>query len=148
MEVLLYLPEKKGAGARLLKIAKVILAGQEIKLCQSIKDLSRCLHQQIAHFRIAVLYLETRRDLLDVQSLSDCLGDMKLILVLPDGDPLTVSQAHTLRPRFITYKDYSFDDLGMVLKQMVNLYQDTMGDEEPKHLKLMMKRKRSVHSGL
>ena len=122
MAILFYLPEKKEAGARLYKIVKNVLAGKEIKLCKTIKDMTKCLHQKIAHFRIAVLYLETRRDILDVQSLSEYLGDVKLILVLPDGDPLTISQAHLLRPRFITYKDDPFDDLGTVLAKMTELY--------------------------
>lgn len=130
MAVLLYFPEKQGAGARLHTIVKDVLRGRKIKLCHSINDLSRCLHQQIAHFRIAVLYLETRRDLLDVLSLSDCLEDMKLILVLPDADPLTVTQAHALRPRFITYNDDSFDDLGIVLAKMTQLYRDPEDDSE------------------
>lgn len=128
MAVLLYLPEKKEAGARLYKIVKHVLEGQKIKVCKTVKDLQSCLTQKIAHFRIAVLYLETRRDILDIQSLSDYLGDMKLILVLPDGDPLTISQAHLLRPRFITYKDDPFDDLRIVLAKMTELYQAPADD--------------------
>ena len=124
MAVLIFLPDKNDPGRRLHKILKDALSGREANLCCSIDELSGCLRMDLNHYRIAVLYLKTRRDLLNILPFGNLFEDVKLILILPDGDPLTVSQAHRLRPRFITYIDNPFKDLGMVLKQMVRLYDD------------------------
>lgn len=126
MAILLYLPEKNEAGARLHRIVRNILSDRNIEMFDSIDDMSQRLHEPIPDLKIAVLYLATKHDLLEIQSLSNFLWDIRLILVLPDEDPGTISQAHLLRPRFIAYADHPFDDLGVVLKQMVRIYHDSV----------------------
>lgn len=144
MAVLLLFPKEKGSGMDLHKLVKNVLSGHESKLCHSIRDLSHCLRQEIGHYRIAVLYLGTRRELSDIMPLSDYMEDMKLILVLPDGDPLTVSQAHRLRPRFITYIDNPFNNVGTVLKQMMHLYDDNRNADRQRDTAINKTRSRSL----
>lgn len=145
MAVILYLPEHNGAGARLHRIVKEVLSERNIEWFGSLNEMSQRLHEPIPDVKIAILYLTNKQDLLRVCAMGDFLGDIRLILVLPDGNPETISKAHLLRPRFITYVDNSFDDLGLVLKQMYHLYGDVKEKEALEDLALK-KQKRWIHN--
>lgn len=52
---------------------------------------------------------------MDILSLREFLHDRRIILVLPDSEPETVSLGHILRPRFITYGDSDYMDVSAIL---------------------------------
>ena len=68
---------------------------------------------------IFVLLAETRQRLEEFISLADLLEDNRLVLVVPDNAPETLSRAQLLFPRFFTSVSERYDDLCSVVKQMI-----------------------------
>lgn len=50
----------------------------------------------------------------------ELLKDKRLLLILPDNQPETISKAHKFWPRFFTYINHNYDDLCSVIKQIEN----------------------------
>ncbi len=75
-----------------------------------------------SNLKVAVLFCMTKADLQDVFSLCDLILDLKIILILPDDDEETMAKAHHLRPRYLSWLDDNFLDIGAVLKKMIRLY--------------------------
>lgn len=48
----------------------------------------------------------------------DLLSHLRTILILPDTDDATITEAHKLYPRFITYLDDNLNAVAEVLKKM------------------------------
>lgn len=69
--------------------------------------------------KIAVLLTTKKDDLHDILSIKESFEGVRVILILPDGKPETVSRAWTIRPRFLSYSDGDFKDVFIVLKKMV-----------------------------
>ena len=68
--------------------------------------------------QILLLLAETRSRLADLTALADLLEDRRLILVVPDGEPATLSIGNTLFPRFFTPLADRYDDLCAVVVRM------------------------------
>jgi hypothetical protein len=108
-----------GSGERLLQIIEGIVLEENIEICRNVDALSKALCQPRGRAAIAILLTSNGRDLLDILSLRDLLLDIKIILILPNSDPKTVSKGHTLRPRFMSDCDSNFQDVAAVLKRMI-----------------------------
>ena len=68
---------------------------------------------------IAVLEANSMDELKDLVSLHDLFLDIRIILILPDRERETISNAHKLRPRFLAYADSDFESVKVVLKKML-----------------------------
>jgi hypothetical protein len=69
-----------------------------------------------------VLFAAGQAELLELVYLGDLLGELKVVLILPDNLPEALENAHILRPRFIASSASDFIHLGVILKRMMNLY--------------------------
>jgi hypothetical protein len=58
-------------------------------------------------------------DLRALLAMKDFLWNIRLILALPQEDPVALTLAHTLSPRFIAFRNGDFSDVAAVLKKMV-----------------------------
>jgi len=119
MNFLLYATVTDGPGERLQKVIEAMVREEKVEIYRTIHNFSRRLRQPARRPAIAVLFAATRKDLLDLLSLGDLLDDVRVILVLPDGQDDTIAKAHTLRPRFLTYSDSDFADVAAVLNKML-----------------------------
>ena len=72
------------------------------------------------NIEIALLTASTKEELKQFIGLREFLADIRVILILPDRDHDTLSSAHALYPRFITYIDGDYSDLKAVLTKMQN----------------------------
>jgi hypothetical protein len=106
-------------GERLLRIIESVVSKEKVKICRNIDALSRTLRRPRDCAAIAILLATSGKDLPDILSLRDLLLDIKIILVLPDSDPDTVSKGHILRPRFMSDCSSDFQEIAAVLKRMV-----------------------------
>ena len=59
------------------------------------------------------------KELEKILTLQDLLSDIRIILILPDRTPNTISKAHKLAPRFLTYLDSDFGEIKAVLHKML-----------------------------
>ena len=53
-----------------------------------------------------------------IYALKDLFDGIRKIIILPDGEQVTISLAHKLYPRFLSYIDSDFSDVAAVLKKM------------------------------
>ena len=80
---------------------------------------------------IYVLLADSKNRLKEINQLIDLLEDKRIILILPDASNTTLSMAHHLYPRFLTYINNTYDDLCAVLIKMMNREKlNNKGDKE------------------
>ncbi|MEE9910633.1 MAG: hypothetical protein K4571_02815 [Deltaproteobacteria bacterium] len=123
--LILYLPEEAGLGEKLLSIIQSAVPGHKIERCHSIEELTGRLHQPICDVGICVLYAASRADLMEMIYLSDMLGELRVVLVLPDNQPEMLEKAHRLRPRFIVSTASDLQHLEGVLRKLIDIYEKT-----------------------
>jgi hypothetical protein len=125
MALLVYSIKTEGVGERLLKVIGLLIPENKFEICRSIGELSKRLRQPIFNPTIAILLATSRDELQDILSIRDLLGDMKIILIVPDMNSGTVAKGHTLRPRFLCDCNSDFVDVAAVLSLMIrNLSHD------------------------
>ena len=121
MEVFFYAKTKEGAGKRLQKIIEMLVPKSKTVIFRTTNGLSRRLRRPkpANDLTVGVLLATSRRDLQDILSIRELLGDVRIIMILPDREGETIAKGHSLRPRFITYADSDFEDISAVLKKML-----------------------------
>ncbi len=123
MKLVLYANRTDGAGERLHKIIEALVPEEQTEIYQTIHSLSRRLRRPKCDVAIAVILTTTKDELLEISSLKDLLGDIRVILILPDMEDETIAIGHKLRPRFLSYADGDFKDIGAVLCKILDYMQ-------------------------
>ena len=120
MKISLYLPWTDEIGKRLFGMIEKLVVVDEIEVFRTIDSLVRRLKQPVFDLKITVLLATTRKELSEILSFKDLLTDIRILLILPDGDSDTISMAHKLYPRFISYIDSDFKDVADALGKMTD----------------------------
>ncbi|MCP4575956.1 MAG: hypothetical protein GY846_06705 [Deltaproteobacteria bacterium] len=118
MDILLYLSKKDGVGAQLKSIIESLPFGEKLEVYNSIESLDIRLRNTLYEAAIAVLLADTKEALSRIYTIGHLLNEISIILIIPDQDEDTIRKAHTLRPRFLTYKDSNFKDVAAVLEKL------------------------------
>lgn len=119
MNLILYANGSNGAGERLQHMVELMAPQEQVETFITVDGLDRKLRQPAHGVAIAVLLTTSKKELLELYSLKDLLNDVKIILILPDSESETLTIAHKLLPRFTSYLDSDFKDVGAVLQKMV-----------------------------
>jgi hypothetical protein len=119
MHVLVYGNQGNIVTQRLKEAIRRVVPLKHVEEYQTVESLSNGLRRPLLSQAITILLAENRGDLAGLLSIGDLLWDIPLILILPDSDEETISTAHTLRPRFLTFADSDFADLAAVLGKML-----------------------------
>jgi len=69
--------------------------------------------------QVYLLLMDTLDSLETFSSMISCFEDRRVLLVLPDQSPDTISRALKFRPRFFTGPSDHFDDLCAVIKKLL-----------------------------
>lgn len=84
------------------------------------------LNQLINHLRtpigistLGIIWPSSQQELLKLRANSYLFRDMRIILILPDRHPDTISEGHLLRPRFVGYTDGNPDDVVAVVAKLI-----------------------------
>lgn len=120
MKVLLYMSPNGPVGNRIYTVLNKALQSGYLEIYNDIAGLKKRLCKSICDVGIAVLVAATQRELIDIISIRTQLSGLRIVLVLPDREKSTITQAHTLYPRFLTYADCDFSDLQLVVKKMTD----------------------------
>jgi hypothetical protein len=128
IKIIYYSGESVFEGERLKKIMEIAISPDNIAVCRSLESFARQLRHPVEESPIAVVLTAVRDELSNILLLKDLLLDRRLILVLPDDDPETLSQGHTLRPRFVSTLAGNYSDVAVVLERMVSHYENTRAD--------------------
>ncbi|MBN1547201.1 MAG: hypothetical protein JW902_11125 [Syntrophaceae bacterium] len=120
MNVLFYKPMAKEASNKLLNgVLKNLHTNSKLEVHLTIDSLSHSLRQPREDSIIAVLLSESKKDLVDILGIKDLLSDVRVVLILPDRAKDTISKGHSLRPRFLSYSDTDYSEVGTVLNKMI-----------------------------
>jgi len=118
--IIVYSKARNSIGTKLQEAVETILPRASVEAYHSIARLSERLHRPALNFPIVVLLAMNRDELENIVAIQDLLLDSRIVLILPDKEEDTLALGHTLRPRFVSYRDSSFKDVGAVLGKMVN----------------------------
>ena len=119
MNVLLYAKGKSGITERLGRIIDSCVRKKSLEKYSTIAGLSHRLRRPTNNLGIAVIAVTTKRQLQDIVAIRHLLSDTRIILIVPDRAPDTISAAHTLSPRFLTYVDSDLISIKAVLSKML-----------------------------
>lgn len=119
MRVLLYSEKEDDKTELLTKQTEGLISEESFETCKTIKDFRHILTLLGRSPDIAVIMVRKKEELGMILSLKDLLADVLIIVVLPDREKDTISQAHKLCPRFLTYMDGNFEEVASVLKKMI-----------------------------
>jgi hypothetical protein len=119
MKVLYYGTTNNGAGKRLQKVIESVVPIEDTEVYRDVEELGRRLRLPTCDVSISVFLTKSKAELFDLILMKKLLLDMRILLVLPDGDNETITMGHTLFPRFLTYMDSDFKDVEAVLKKII-----------------------------
>lgn len=123
MNVLFYAAVKNGVAKKLQQKVEALVPEGKGEVHRTIDSLSSSLSRPADELNIAVLLAVNMDNLLDFLSIGNLLTDVRIILILPDRKETTIAIGHSLHPRFLSYADSNFKDVGAVLKKMMGIYQ-------------------------
>ena len=123
MSLILYLPRHEEAEQQVLGSICKTIPDWMIERFLSITEFSERLRRSMGDVRVAVLYISNRDELMEIIYRGYLLKDLKVILVLSEGDPEMLNKAYELCPRFIAAAESDFKYLGVILKKMMALYE-------------------------
>lgn len=119
MKMLLYLPHEDGVGTKLLGIIEGLAVNGKIEIYRSIDSLVQRLRKPTFDMDISILIAVNKKQLSDLLFIKEEFRDIKIILILPDRESDTISRGHKLYPRFVSYIDSDFKEVGAVLEKMI-----------------------------
>lgn len=94
-------------------------SGARLESYSSLEDLLHRLRRPRVNLKIGVFSIGSESELDRLLTIRDLLSDMRLVFVLADDDPQTLSKAHALAPRFITFIDAGVQPLLSVVEKMM-----------------------------
>ena len=120
MKVLFFTTQSDPDAEQVQNVIEMLVLKDQLEMCRTFDSLSRRLCQPSNDLDIAVLAAANGEDLLKILSLRNLLSDIRIILILPDSKPDTISKAHAIGPRFLTYLDSYVEELQSVLSKMLD----------------------------
>ena len=119
-KVFLYSKRKDEAGIRLQRVVEAFVPGMNLEIYRDVKDLTLRLSQPGNPVDISILMTGSKKELSEFIGIRELLSDIRIIIVLPDRTKGTIATGHSFRPRFITYADSDFVEVGAVLNRMMD----------------------------
>ena len=118
--MLFYATTDDGLSQPLFRLIHSMVPPQHIEVCRSFGSLYRLFCRPGFDPGVAFLIPGGKEDLEKLISLRDVLLGKRIVLILPDHDPDSISKAHQLGPRFLGYADSAFDHVSAVVKKMTD----------------------------
>ncbi len=127
MTILCYAPSGNLDAEHLFAEIETVLPAHDTQRCHSREELVS-LDLRLAHQdTLLVLFIVDREALDEMLSIKGVLRQHKIILILPDSEPKTVSKGHSLYPRFVAYLDGDLGHVALVLAKMAAQRQQRAG---------------------
>jgi len=102
------------------KIIERISTKARYSVFREISLFEKHIRTYLSHEHLIILHAESKEHLQQFMAMRDLLIGYRIILILPDRDPSTLAQGHSLRPRFITYLDADFREMAAVLHNILH----------------------------
>lgn len=121
LNVIFYARNEETLNAARTAIAERI-PGARVEFCRNLVALSERLRKPSYESTVLVILVADKGDLEDISSLKQFLWELRIILVLPDGDDATIALAHSLRPRLVSKYGDDLENVMAVLNKMIDDY--------------------------
>jgi hypothetical protein len=118
MHLFIYAPPLNVACQRMLKNLQNLDSVSYIEYFASLETLLDHLRRPLGALCICILMPENHSELYELNQMRHLLRDIRIILVLPDRLPTTISDGHALRPRYVSYADGHLADVEAVVNKM------------------------------
>jgi len=122
MALILYLSQEGEFEERLRRIVQETVPKEKVEVYRTLEKLSSRVHKSVFDIRAMVLSVSNREELSAFLRLHDFLCDLRIILILSEDDTETIAMAHTLRPRFLTWRENDVNSIGLVLRRIASSY--------------------------
>lgn len=119
MEILFYSQSDNESGDRVKHVLDELLPHGKIESHRQITGFVQRLRMPSSDLPILVFMPANRSELFAASFFLEEIRGIRLILILPDREKETISMAHHLRPRFVTYANGDYSELREVLKKML-----------------------------
>ena len=117
-DLIFYAKNHQDIPRKLREILEPLLFDERVELYRSLASLKQRFCLPTEKRIIAIIFATDKEDLLDITSMKYFLSDVQVVLILPSRRKDIISLGHSLRPRFITYKDADFRELLSVIHKM------------------------------
>jgi hypothetical protein len=134
--ILFYASEASGVEERLHKVVEGLASRRSLEVHRTMESLSERLTMPVYDTSIVVLLVANRKELMEVAAVQHLFYDVRSILILPNRDSDTMAIGHSLRPRFVTFRDSDFSDVEAVLHKMIERYHTPRNDKHERRLLL------------
>jgi hypothetical protein len=118
-KLLLYTPPAHLASCRLEEVVAAVIPELITRKVHSAAALAQVLGSPHEGLEVALLLATSRERLGELQAFGQMLESLRVILILPDGDPQSIAQAHSLRPRYLSNIQSNFQDVAAVLRKIL-----------------------------
>ena len=118
-EIVFYIPGRTDAAKRLVEAVEDAAPKAAIKTYRTAEALRKRLLPGTGGVLAAVVLASTKQDLLSLMPLRELLQSVRVIMILPDADEVTLAVGWGMWPRFVSYADSDFHDVAGVLKKIV-----------------------------
>ena len=113
---------------QIIGLIKAQAANNKTELYHTIKKLSLRLSRPVEDQSVVLLIAADRIDLLAIISLQKLLGDIHVIIILPDREDESVSIGYKLKPRFLTYVNGDLSEVHAILRKLLELSESNKKD--------------------
>lgn len=117
--VIAYSSLKNSSSQKIKSALYHCLPENEFEVHRSFNSLSGRLRKPGNGWHIALLSIDSQKELEKILSISALFSGARILLILPDRNQDMISKGLQLVPRLITYSDENFEELGAVLENMI-----------------------------
>jgi hypothetical protein len=128
MEIIFFAPKNDEGNIQLNSLIDNFTIINGLEIYRTIDDLTNRLCNPHRESTIVVLFIINEKTFQELISIKEYLVNNKVILVLPDRRPETLTKAHKLRPRFISYSDTDTILISEVIDKMITAEPKTRPD--------------------
>lgn len=124
MNMLAYLGKHSDASNNLRNSILSVIKATKVEFYNTTYEFEGRLLQGRFNLDFLVVLAETHEDLALLAGLRKILIDHRVILIVPDSLPDTLSFGHSFHPRFLTSVDSRFEDVKAVLQHIQDKQQE------------------------
>ncbi len=117
-DLVFYAKNQEDIPRKLREILEPLLFDERIEIFRSLASLKQRFCLPSERRVIAIIFATDKEDLLDIISMKYFFCDVQVVLILPNRKKDIIALGHSLRPRFMTYKDSDFRELLSVVRKM------------------------------
>jgi hypothetical protein len=119
--ILFYAAEQNRVVETLEQLVTEHVPNRALIRCRSLSVLEQRLRRPRNDIDVVLISVGDAIEMRQLYVMRPLLIDLRLVMVLPWRDSDIVAWAHKLGPRFITYADNGFEQVGPVLSKMIGV---------------------------